>query len=384
MTQLDYKSFQKKYNEEYAQIINSMYYPLYSATFSQYKASFPAKKRALPKETGKPRKKIQDVERQFKLLLKEYAPSTDTSCLTFEQKQILLHSSKSPTLKKRNSTFSSILSLFSLKTKLSLNKSLKHKPSCSSDLRLFTDSKHGRSKLKSTPEYFIHMLRTTFVYNIPETEMVDLRMFLRSVIISWTNKFLILGGYDAIVCLLNQAKQTTRVDNKILQHLSQCLKTIMNVDTHNVLVHPIALLHVRDILFEKDGLDIATRNLMLHLLYTLAMLETEDLHGYDMLCRLLNEEDQMPRYTTWMNELLSISERHIQLTQAPLQTNGLSIAEEGIVNYIINHLRLVCTIVTIPPVNCPDEHDQENVRREFMQSGFDQVSKARNKNGGFN
>lgn len=40
----------------------------------------------------------------------------------------------------------------------------------------------------------------------------------------------------------------------------------------------------------------------------------------------------------------------------------------------------MCTIVTIPPVNCPDEHDQENVRHEFMQSGFDQVSKARYKN----
>lgn len=63
--------------------------------------------------------KIEDVEAQFRLLLREYAPSADhlssVNNLTFEQKEMLLRSSRSPALLKKNSTFSHVMPSFSLK-----------------------------------------------------------------------------------------------------------------------------------------------------------------------------------------------------------------------------------------------------------------------------
>lgn len=51
---------------------------------------------------------------------------------------------------------------------------------------------------------------------------------------SWTSEFLAQGGYEAIANLFKQMKEAPKRlpnDNRILQHLGKCLKTIM---THQV------------------------------------------------------------------------------------------------------------------------------------------------------
>lgn len=40
----------------------------------------------------------------------------------------------------------------------------------------------SRSKLKSTPEYFVHLLQETHVRDLEDSEVLDLRVFLRSVV----------------------------------------------------------------------------------------------------------------------------------------------------------------------------------------------------------
>ncbi|CAO0801914.1 unnamed protein product [Mucor circinelloides] len=498
--------------------------------------------------------KIEDVEAQFRLLLREYAPSADhmssVNNLTFEQKEMLLRSSRSPALLKKNSTFSHVMPSFSLKATFGI-KNKKNRGTVdqqqffntvnnsgsfanevdsmnggglfgaggintsggSENNRLINSvrantapgrygrsrsalPRHGssngnesygrstsRSKLKSTPEYFVHLLQETHVRDLEDSEVLDLRVFLRSVVVSWTSEFLAQGGYEAIANLFKQMKEAPKRlpnDNRILQHLGKCLKTIMthqSMGTQIVLTNPSALYHIRDILFgpankkqkQVYGLEISTRSLLLNLLCTLATIQTnrtsevDYVHGYDVLRRLLldrptdtlsNEEDdkknqpkhvspfpislktdpkeilQMimendpngqaigreyewnrdelkPRYTAWMRELQYTVERHIETItflasvlnydfnsayrqiksrqngqSEPSGTNaeasGAVMTEEGVVDYIVTHLRLIRTVVTTQPTTYTgnyDEREQEKMRLELMLSGFDKISK---------
>ncbi|KAI9268694.1 armadillo-type protein [Sporodiniella umbellata] len=458
--------------------------------------------------------KETEIDEQFQLLLKEYAPSADhmssVNNLTSEQKEILLRSSRSPALLKKNSTFSS----FSIKATLGLkNKSLKqshHHSTLDGDLPsifhsdgsqmgkakttpgrysrtrtpLYSSGSSSneqstcrRSKVKSTPEYFVHLLQMTHVRDLEDAEVLDLRVFLRSVVVSWTSEFLSLGGYEAMTQLFQQMKEAPKRrsnDDRILQHLGKCLKAIMThqpMGTQLVLLNPAALLHVRDILFgpankkqkQVYGLEITTRSLLLNLLCTLATLQThcsanvEYIHGYDVLRRLLldrptdrlldkkNQAKQSPpfpmtlktdpqeilqmimendpngqaigkeyewslgelkpRYTAWMRELQYTVEQHIETItflsqvlnydfksayrqlksrnngtedESTEEASGSVMTDEGVVDYIVTHLRLIRTVVTTPPtsyVGCYDEREQEKIRLELMMSGFDKISK---------
>ncbi|EIE77395.1 hypothetical protein RO3G_02099 [Rhizopus delemar RA 99-880] len=453
-----------------------------------------------PSSLPSSQKKVEDVEEQFKLLLKEYAPSADhmssVNNLTFEQKELLLRSSRSPALLKKNSTFSHVMPSFSLKATFGLkNKSSKpalqpnHHSTSDVDLHslFYSDANNTatkakttparysrtrtslyngtgigpgggssernstsrRSKLKSTPEYFVHLLQMTHVRDLEDAEVLDLRVFLRSVVVSWTSEFLALGGYEAIANLFKQMKEAQKRhpnDNRILQHLGKCLKAIMThqpMGTQIVLLNPVALLHVRDILFgpaskkqkQVYGLEIATKSLLLNLLCTLATLQTncsadvEYVHGYDVLRRLLldrptdrlvDDEDKKKQIKhqapfpmtlkTDPQEILQMimendpngqaiaqvlnydfksAYRQIKARQSGMneeeqeeeqeEASGSVMTEEGVVDYIVTHLRLIRTVVTTPPtsyVGCYDEREQEKIRLELMLSGFDKISKV--------
>ncbi|KAI8644907.1 armadillo-type protein [Parasitella parasitica] len=498
--------------------------------------------------------KIQDVEKQFELLLKEYAPSADhissVNSLTIEQKEMLLRSSKSLALLNKNSTFSNVFSLkttFGIKNKKSRGNSVDQQQffntvansrSFASEVELVNGNaasaksgssktndttkantapgryirtrvalprlgssnsikSHGkntsRSKWKSTPEYFVHMLQETPARELEDSEVLDLRVFLRSVVVSWTSEFLDKGGYQAIADLFRQMKEKPKrspkddrysqdqKDNRILEHLGKCLKTIMthqSKGTQIVLTDPSALCHIRDILFgpaskkqkQVSGLEISTKSLLLNLMCTLATIqttrtcETEYVHGYDVLRRLLldrpsdtassdeddkksqpkhispfpttlktdpqeilqmimendpngstigreyewNRDELKPRYTSWMRELECTVEKHIEkitflanVFGYPFQSayrqiharqtggadpsrsgsgeSGAVMTEEGVVDYIITHLRLIRTIVTTQPTSYTgnyDEREQEKMRLELMLSGFDKISKV--------
>ncbi|KAL9540810.1 hypothetical protein MBANPS3_009471 [Mucor bainieri] len=503
--------------------------------------------------------KIEDVEAQFRLLLREYAPSADhmssVNNLTFEQKEMLLRSSRSPALLKKNSTFSHVMPSFSLKATFGIknkknrgtvdqqqffntvtnsgsfanevdsmnggglfgaggintsssggseNSKLIHSVKANtapgrygrprSALPRHGSSSNGnesygrstsRSKLKSTPEYFVHLLQETHVRDLEDSEVLDLRVFLRSVVVSWTSEFLAQGGYEAIANLFKQMKEAPKRlpnDNRILQHLGKCLKTIMthqSMGTQIVLTNPSALYHIRDILFgpankkqkQVYGLEISTRSLLLNLLCTLATIQTsrtteaEYVHGYDVLRRLLldrpsdalsndendkkdqpkhvspfpislktdpkeilqmimendpngqaigrdyewNRDELKPRYTAWMRELQYTVERHIETitflasvlnydfnsayrqiksrqngqpepsgNSNSAEASGAVMTEEGVVDYIVTHLRLIRTVVTTQPTSYTghyDEREQEKMRLELMLSGFDKISK---------
>ncbi|CEP16841.1 hypothetical protein [Parasitella parasitica] len=484
----------------------------------------------------------------------EYAPSADhmssVNSLTIEQKEMLLRSSKLPAMLKKNSTFSKVFSVkatFGNKKKKqqhSFFSTIANSRSFASEFNLvdanagsetgssgskITDpgkantapgryirtrgalprlgssnaikshSKNtSRSKWKSTPEYFVHMLRETPVRELEDTEVLDLRVFLRSVVVSWTSEFLDQGGYDAIANLFEQMKEKPKRlpkgdrsmqdenDNRILQHLGKCLKTIMthqSKGTQIVLTNPSALYHIRDILFgpaskklkQVSGLEISTRSLLLNLMCTLATIqttrscETEYVHGYDVLRRLLldrpsdvassdeddkkgqprkhvspfpttlktdpqeilqmimendpngstigreyewDQDELKPRYHSWMRELECTVEKHIEKItflanvfdypfhsayrqihasrqnshtdlappsrDSSSENSGSIMTEEGVVEYIITHLRLIRTVVTTQPTSYTgnyDEREQEKMRLELMLSGFDKISK---------
>lgn len=170
--------------------------------------------------------------------------------LTFEQKEMLLRSSRSPALLKKNSTFSHVMPSFSLKATFGIknkknrgtvdqqqffntvnnsgsfanevdsmnggglfgaggintsggseNSKLMHSVKANTAPGRYGRPRsalprHGssngnesygrstsRSKLKSTPEYFVHLLQETHVRDLEDSEVLDLRVFLRSVVV---------------------------------------------------------------------------------------------------------------------------------------------------------------------------------------------------------
>jgi hypothetical protein len=161
--------------------------------------------------------------------------------LTFEQKEMLLRSSRSPALMKKNSTFSHVMPSFSLKATFGLKSRSSNKGTTQdqlinelnytetttvnggifntaaggSDNKLMSSVKANtapgrygrsrsalpnnnhdsygrstsRSKLKSTPEYFVHLLQETHVRDLEDAEVLDLRVFLRSVVVRYVYHF---------------------------------------------------------------------------------------------------------------------------------------------------------------------------------------------------
>ncbi|KAI9290203.1 armadillo-type protein [Umbelopsis sp. AD052] len=188
--------------------------------------------------------------------------------------------------------------------------------------------------------------------------------------------------------------------------------------------------------------DIHTRSLMLDVLCTLTTIQTspdcnEYVHGWDLLLsllqdnsrdrELLSKEDQKKskipflmedetghvpktsprRFTSWMRELMFIMDKYIERiaflagaldfrfesayrqlrvsqdqghSKINLQRDSGSVmVDEGVVEYLITHLRLICTVITNPPTCYKKRYeaaDQELVRIEFMESGFDRVARG--------
>ncbi|KAI7871432.1 armadillo-type protein [Spinellus fusiger] len=477
--------------------------------------------RTLPKNTSK--LNPNDVDEAFELLLQEYSlPANlrpNLAQLSTEQKSILLQSSKSRMLLHKNSTVSSSSSSsFSLAATLGIHRRSRGHHSIG-DRKFFSPEKDDPSShtvqtisnatslkstgtsrgsghrtllstgsnsqgegshrtihsKKSSPEYFVLLLKETPVRELEESEIADLRVFLRTVLASWTTEFLSFGGYEALSDLFRQMKEMPKKrpqDDKILQHLAKCFKAIMTHEpsgTRRVLTNPVGLEHIRDLLFgpanQKQkgvyGLDITTRALFLNILCTLTTLQTKPtdpvsdyVHGYDILRRLLLDRpsdhvgesestpsksdlpfrmslktdphammkvilendteasSSTPRYTAWMREIQYTVDRHIEpitfLAQVldykfesafrqlklkaqespsrsmnPTRTDapegGSVMVDEGVVDHLITHLRLICTIITTPPTTYRGDYtprEQEKVRLEVMLSGFDKVAKC--------
>ena len=120
-----------------------------------------------------------------------------------------------------------------------------------------------------------------------------------------------------------------------------------------------------------------------------------------------NRDELKPRYTAWMRELQYTVERHIETItflasvlnydfnsayrqiksrqngqnepSSNSEASGAVMTEEGVVDYIVTHLRLIRTVVTTQPTTYTgnyDEREQEKMRLELMLSGFDKISKV--------
>ncbi|KAI9264210.1 armadillo-type protein [Phascolomyces articulosus] len=342
----------------------------------------------------------------------------------------------------------------------------------SSNLLLsFKPSTYGKRKSvkdmfkTDSPEYYCRALRSSPT----DDDLVHLKIHLRSSVVSWTDEFLALGGFEALTYALGEFKKDIKKQSdKKIELLCRCFKTIMSPESkavEKVLTQPEALEHVRDILFGPSDikfkslylLNVQTRYQLVDLLCTLPSIQvtTDDgdyIHGYDILRRLLCDKPEdvvaeepkrqtpgfptsfkadtetmmkkmsdgavsRPRYTAWMRELQLTVERHIEpmnylsqvlgydfesakrqqrvhqrqqyemetglplpstdSEQASGETRQVVMVDEGVVDYIIIHLRLVCTLVTKPATTFTGDHDkyeQEKMRMEIMLSGFKKVT----------
>lgn len=221
---------------------------------------------------------------------------------------------------------------------------------------------HGGGQAPNkTPEQMIRQLQGRTVQRVDEGELMSLRIFLRNGAASWTTEFLDKGGYALLTDLLRQLKEAPKrasSDDKQLQHLCKCFKTIMTHEpkgTALVLTHTEPLEHIRDLLFGPSdpkrkalyNLQLATRQQLLSLLCTLPTIQTAHphyVHGYDALRQLLMDRPHdivespdskepfrmrlkadpetvmrtiapgvsRPRYTAWMRELQLTVDRHIE------------------------------------------------------------------------
>jgi hypothetical protein len=168
--------------------------------------------------------------------------------LSLEQKEMLLRSSRSPLLStsavgknNKTSTFSfknTFRSLNKAKSKPDISKDIFFRPPSvtgessssiiSNDKKESVDKKYGTvskkaavlltadtassgSNLrKSTPDDFVLLLRDTNVHSLADADILELRVYLRSVAASWTTEFLQLGGYEAIANLFKQLKDAPK------------------------------------------------------------------------------------------------------------------------------------------------------------------------------
>ncbi|KAI9493773.1 armadillo-type protein [Zychaea mexicana] len=421
----------------------------------------------------------QAVDEAFDQLMKEYALSStirpSLTQLTTQQKSIMLmQSSKKPNSKKHSigssgsNGSSSILGGGGGSSSGSSGggNGTFGTTSKSSNLLSFKPSTYSRRKsvrdvFADNPEYFCRALRSTPT----EDDLVHLRIHLRSSVVSWTDAFLALDGYEALTHALGESKKNIKKQSdKKIELLCRCFKTIMiheNTGIEKVLTQPEALGHVRDILFGPSDvkvkalylLDVQTRQQLLGVLCTLPSIqvttqEGQYIHGYDVLRQLLrdkpedfveepkrhslfpmslkadtetmmqkisNGETGRPRYTAWMRELQLTVDRHIEPmtylsqvldynfesayrqlranqhiqqqqqdgtpSQSPLRqtTQEVVMVDEGVVDYLITNLRLICTLVTTPATTFSgtyDKYEQEKMRMEIMLSGFKKITHA--------
>ncbi|CAO3690078.1 unnamed protein product [Umbelopsis vinacea] len=335
----------------------------------------------------------------------------------------------------------------------------------------------GRAK---SPRYFADLLMHSTCRDLELAEIMDLRVYLRNGIASWTTEFLKAGGYDSLTSTLAQIKNIEKRaadDDKLLQQLVKCIKalTTHEMGIHKLLGDKAPLKIIRDLLFSSSinpkrrsffVFEVGTRALMLDVLCTLASLQTQGqavyVHGYDILQQLLldtpedlalqaQQDDEKnvartshypfpmtlkeaqehetgdtvnsrpPRYSAWMRELAFTVDKSIEpitfLAQVldyrfesafkqlkiqpdannanwkqavndqiasnpaakPIQANGSVMVDEGVVDYMITHLRLMCTLITTPPTTYRgiwDAYSQEALRMELMESGFDKIARS--------
>jgi hypothetical protein len=80
----------------------------------------------------------------------------------------------------------------------------------------------SRSKLKSTPEYFVHLLQETHVRDLEDAEVLDLRVFLRSVVVRYVCHYKQKSKKNKqfISFLVGQVDFWHKVDMKPLQTFS--------------------------------------------------------------------------------------------------------------------------------------------------------------------
>ncbi|KAI9286808.1 armadillo-type protein [Umbelopsis sp. AD052] len=339
---------------------------------------------------------------------------------------------------------------------------------------------HILSGKAKSPRYFADLLMHSTCRDLELAEIMDLRVYLRNGIASWTTEFLKAGGYDSLTSTLAQIKNIAKrapEDDKLLQQLVKCIKalTTHELGIHKLLGDKAPLKIIRDLLFSSSinpkrrsffVFEISTRALMLDVLCTLASLQTQGqpvyVHGYDILQQLLLDtpedlamqaqevdekpvarashypfpmtlkeaQDQectdpttsrLPRYSAWMRELAFTVDKSIEpitfLSQvldyrfesafkqmkiqpdaknvnwkqavneqiasnpaaATIQPAGSVMVDEGVVDYLITHLRLMCTLITTPPTTYRglwDSYSQEALRMELMESGFDKIARS--------
>ncbi|KAI9311175.1 armadillo-type protein [Dichotomocladium elegans] len=417
--------------------------------------SSPAPLRTVRLDLSSPDERKEEVDAAFDKLMQEFdlgsiiGPKLPE--LTTEQKRAMLQSSMSI---RSNSKSTALFGRFDT---LSNSSSGTSNGSSSGN-----SSSHRHQKPAATrPEYLIKQLRARPVRELDESDLVSLRIFLRSGAASWTTEFLDKGGYELLTDLFRQFKEAPKrmpQDDKYIKHLLKCLKVIMKHNqggTARVLTQTEPLEYIRDLLFgpvdiKRKGLyslHILTRQQLLDVLCTLLEIQTTQphyIHGYNVLRSLLIDkpadivEDDIqrgpfrmgtkadpetvmrviapgvkrPRYTAWMRELQFTVDRHIepmtylaqvlgynfesayrQLKLRQHQNTGennanISLAgcndpqptvmtEEGVVDYLIANLRLICTLVSKPSLqDTQDKYEREKMRLEFMLSGFDKVAKC--------
>ncbi|KAI8141375.1 hypothetical protein BJV82DRAFT_174574 [Fennellomyces sp. T-0311] len=129
-----------------------------------------------------------------------------------------------------------------------------------------------------------------------------------------------------------------------------------------------------------------------------------------MMLKISNNETNRPRYTAWMREIQLTVDRHIEpMTylaqileynfesayrqlkanrQQQERNDGLPpqdqeqpvvMVDEGVVDYLITNLRLICTLVTTPGTafsGTYDKYEEEKMRMEIMLSGFKKITHA--------
>ncbi|KAG2182505.1 hypothetical protein INT43_007436 [Umbelopsis isabellina] len=439
----------------------------------------------------------RDLNEAFEKLMKEYAlpPNLRPSLehLTREQKSTLLRSSQ---LARSKSSLSSLTAPFATLRKskqLLLPGTVRdpqgrhHVPRRRATHAYATHARapqgvggHLLSGRAKSPRYFADLLMHSTCRDLELAEIMDLRVYLRNGIASWTTEFLKAGGYDSLTSTLAQIKNIAKrmpEDDKLLQQLVKCIKalTTHELGIHKILGDKAPLKIIRDLLFSSSinpkrrsffVFEVSTRALMLDVLCTLASLQTQGqtiyVHGYDILQQLLldtpedlalqaQEDDEKPvnrvshypfpmtlkeakehetgdtelnnspRYTAWMRELAFTVDKSIEpitfLAQVldyrfesafkqlkiqpdvnnvnwkqavneqiakdpsanPVQAGGSVMVDEGVVDYLITHLRLMCTLITTPPTTYRgvwDPYSQEALRMELMESGFDKIARS--------
>jgi hypothetical protein len=142
-------------------------------------------------------------------------------------------------------------------------------------------SAEQEARIHSEAAQFIDKLLATNAVVVEESLIEQLLIHLKTESTYWVEEFILYGGMDCFIKILNQSQNSSSL-------VLSCLRAVVNVDVNSVLNHVDTLVPILLSLLTTDGGDTKTKT-DASILISILILDSQ--HGFSLLFDLLNTRD---------------------------------------------------------------------------------------------